>query len=1315
MPTTTTTSVITFLALCCAGARAEPYKGARDHCLLATTHFRGRRNLASEPPGTPGALQVGDAIRLKSHTGNYVAVNGGDLIAQRNGRPEWEKFFIEKKAPSSDGDMTIQSGDAVYLRTHDRKHVVTVERGTVKAAWDHMGSWERLVIMKKGSGGPIFANDVVYLRAHTGKYITVQGRRAEVNEVDAQGKFPRKSMSFVVVGSDDGTATTAAATTTPSPTTTPHPTPQLSPSPSLSPMPRPSHQPDWPASDVNRYHLDRKRVLDRYQSEFSGEADPPQTACPHWKSQGDATVLTGGMETIKESGVRQTADGHLQLQARRYHVEKSLDLSDRSLLIPEGATLVIKPWAKLTVSEIIVRGTMLVGSESCPHDHGVQTTITLAGAKSTPQSRFHHSMGKKGLVVESGGKLEMFGKRFTPTWTRISATAQKGTKQLQLKHRVNWAEGMRIVITTTVWKDEEKDHQNEVHTIASLQMKGGIQTVTLRDELAFTHYGGVEYQAEVGLLSRAITIQGDAQSEDDHFGGHLMCMRNSDCRVEGVRAYRMGQLNTMGRYPLHFHMMGTVNEKSYFKYCAVERSFFRAITIHATNKARVEYNVAYDIAGHAMYLEDGVEEDNEISYNLVAFVHVIGRDSGRLAGGYESRTHAHLGVPHLRSCPESEVNVAGTCKPDVSALVAPDVAASGFYCTNAHNTWIGNAASGGFSGFIFPALPYALGKSYSRNKDFVPLAREMKTFDGNTAHSSGRLWQWGGNMYIGGAIVNDPLGSERYVYTYGRAWQDDYVHSGMAVDGTRVSDMRQDRKIIKYAMPKIQYTITNLRVAIGKLGFLFWGAASSVKLPYALNDRFEAHDVFKAAHLMGVASIKGAIWTGHTPNVRGPGESDFRSARLPQSSHLFEQYDLGMATVLADIHCRGLYTLGNDQDAGDVCIKDVTRSSTINSILTISGLTVDQTVDQRLWFRHVRRDSIQGKGNKNEQTHCAARNGLAYFRRDRSLNNRGIVYPGPWNAPCGSTKRECEQQCPGTSYSSQVVVMEVQDGSLAHFGSAFARGALLGGSDGQSETGGTVSSTNNWWQLDSRCQEKFSSPYSRGFWVCSRAPMAQGFGIRSVVNMLMFDISKYKEHNVEFLGGKYLPLQGGAEPSPWAVSGTVSHFGNGARRLELNKGLAQVQGPCCDVGWYFRASDAPYGILGIQPMRMVMETGLVFATSYRKGAKIAVRECRKERQQRSCAPVPMAGSLAGLKRETRASLWHQRDSSKSKQVFLKIINPDKQAFVEIGDVKLPHRSPGSVAADVWYEIENTGDKSQAPMDLPPQMWSSSFASDAGIQ
>jgi len=217
--------------------------------------------------------------------------------------------------------------------------------------------------------------------------------------------------------------------------------------------------------------------------------------------------------------------------------------------------------------------------------------------------------------------------------------------------------------------------------------------------------------------------------------------------------------------------------------------------------------------------------------------------------------------------------------------------------------------------------------------------------------------------------------------------------------------------------------------------------------------------------------------------------------------------------------------------------------------------------------------------------------------------------------------------------------------------------------------------------------------------------MANKFGVRTVVNILMFDVFKYLETNSQFLGGQYLPQQGGAEPSPWAVSGTMYQFGQASRRLQLNKGLAQVQGPCCDIGWYFKATGAPSKIIAIHPMRMVTEVGLMFATSYNKGAKIKVRECKAPQQKRTCKDL---SKLAALNEDATESKWYEKITSESKQVFVKIVNPDKKSYVNIGGTMMPFRSPGSSATSVWYEIENTGNRNAAPLDLPPVMWSSKF-------
>lgn len=40
---------------------------------------------------------------------------------------------------------------------------------------------------------------------------------------------------------------------------------------------------------------------------------------------------------------------------------------------------------------------------------------------------------------------------------------------------------------------------------------------------------------------------GDEGSETTRYGGHVMCAPGSNCRIAGVRGYRVGQENVMGR------------------------------------------------------------------------------------------------------------------------------------------------------------------------------------------------------------------------------------------------------------------------------------------------------------------------------------------------------------------------------------------------------------------------------------------------------------------------------------------------------------------------------------------------------------------------------------------------------------------------------------------------------------------------------------------------------------------------------------------------------------------------------------------------
>lgn len=138
---------------------------------------------------------------------------------------------------------------------------------------------------------------------------------------------------------------------------------------------------------------------------------------------------------------------------------------------------------------------------------------------------------------------------------------------------------------------------------------------------------------------------------------------------------------------MHFHILGDNCPGCYFRESSVHQSFYRCISIHGTNHVAVTENVAYDITGYCFYLgkigsphphlsnklftEDGIEVENEISFNLAAHIHAIGPEPPH-GGGQSTPTYVQS---------------------DQLTLPA-DVTAAGYYITNMYNTIVGNAASG---------------------------------------------------------------------------------------------------------------------------------------------------------------------------------------------------------------------------------------------------------------------------------------------------------------------------------------------------------------------------------------------------------------------------------------------------------------------------------------------------------------------------------------------------------------------------------------------------------------------------------------------
>jgi hypothetical protein len=73
-------------------------------------------------------------------------------------------------------------------------------------------------------------------------------------------------------------------------------------------------------------------------------------------------------------------------------------------------------------------------------------------------------------------------------------------------------------------------------------------------------------------------------------------------RIENAELRYMGQAFQMGRYAVHFHMSGTIDQ-SYLRRNSIHHTYNRACTIHGVHRLRVQDNVAYDNMGHAFFLE----------------------------------------------------------------------------------------------------------------------------------------------------------------------------------------------------------------------------------------------------------------------------------------------------------------------------------------------------------------------------------------------------------------------------------------------------------------------------------------------------------------------------------------------------------------------------------------------------------------------------------------------------------------------------------------------------------------------------------------
>lgn len=630
------------------------------------------------------------------------------------------------------------------------------------------------------------------------------------------------------------------------------------------------------AAPTSMKRLDRTERVAMYRKPTPDNLTETRASCPHLQSGlldwHSASTWGGNGIPLGLSSVT--------LPANTKVLVSSCSLDPRgylSITIPEGSQLIFADAPIfLRVKDLIVQGDLLLGSASCP----LHSTISISFTAEKTESSYTN-----GITAHNRGSIRLHGTRNPFTWTRLAATILPGTAHVLVQDAVGWGPGDEIVVATSIYKDLAVD-QNERRVVVAVSNDG--KTLVVNKPFSFKHWASIEYQSEVGLLTRSIVLRGGLTdtAHAARYGGHTMAMGPlAVTEVIGVRAHRMGQQNVLGRYPFHMHLVINGN-RSTLQQASCDQTYYRCVSVHKTNHTLIRKNVAYNVSANCYYLEDGSEMFNRIEYNLAVYVLPLGTPA---AGGAQT---------------------GQVFDEDSSAIQPADHAAAGFYISNPHNWVVGNAASGGWSGFAYPIFPYA--QRLSSDLKMNPSSYPVLEFDGNTAHSSGTFWGDAGCIYFGGLLTEV---SGKFRYSNGR-----YVHPTMGMNN-----------------------VSNLRTWLCNRGLSSWGERVELW-------NYEAHDVKRSAVLFGESSIHNMIVTGNTANNA--------LDMLGEGRQGFGFYDTWVQTSLANVTFANFWDRGLAQWNRDAVIVDLDHSDIfkpwyISATRNLRMENVDNSMRIGRWVRET--------------------------------------------------------------------------------------------------------------------------------------------------------------------------------------------------------------------------------------------------------------------------------------------------------------------------------------------------------------------------
>jgi hypothetical protein len=245
-------------------------------------------------------------------------------------------------------------------------------------------------------------------------------------------------------------------------------------------------------------------------------------------------------------------------------------------------------------------------------------------AKFTARIRLHFLKGMNPkdapAVACCSGRMELHGSPLSRTWVKLGADLAEGARKVTLSEEVSgWQVGDEVIVTASnrasggssfrASSRNPKQAQTEQRTITAIEGT----TVTLDAPLKFVHFGSGEFRSEIANLSRNVIIE---SADPKGVRGHTVYHRFSKGGISHARFAHLGKEGVLGRYSIHYHLVGDTMRGSSVQGASIVDSHNRWVTIHGTQYLVVRDCIGYQSVGHGFFLEDGTEVYNLLDRNL---------------------------------------------------------------------------------------------------------------------------------------------------------------------------------------------------------------------------------------------------------------------------------------------------------------------------------------------------------------------------------------------------------------------------------------------------------------------------------------------------------------------------------------------------------------------------------------------------------------------------------------------------------------------------------------------------------------------------